>query len=113
MPENQFTHVCSACHTPVLKMPQRAERAWQTVALSVVVFIFVLAFAATIAEHYRMSMIELFAIGILIVVIGMFFWSHFKRKGIKTCPACQSVTLLPVGSPEGLRIMKELGYVES
>lgn len=113
MSEKQFTHVCSACRTPVLKVPQRAERAWQTAVLSVIVFIFVLAFAATAMEHYRVSFGEMLVLGISFVLIGMFFWSRFKIMRIKTCPACQSITLLPVGSPAGLKIMKELGYVES
>ena len=51
-------------------------------------------------------------LGLLLGLAGTFVWSSFKRKRAKTCPSCYSETLIPVGSPEGLRIMKELGYVE-
>lgn len=52
-------------------------------------------------------------LGLGLPFAAMFGWVFLKRKRAKTCPSCSSEALIPVGSPEGLRIMKELGYVEA
>lgn len=100
MSDKQFTHVCTSCHAPAfLQKTKGSILNMQTV------FLIALIIVATALFNF---------IGFILGVTGAFLWAfNLNRKRLKTCTSCHSATLIPVATPEGMRIMKEHGWVES
>jgi hypothetical protein len=107
MSEKQFSHVCSACRTPNLVPP------WKPSAASIGVSVAAALMGAWIGySDYRP---RYFALLGALVGLGIAYASQYYiiRKRALTCPSCHAERLIPVASPEGMRIMKELGFIES
>lgn len=90
MADQQFTHVCTSCHTPTLRLKVQNSFAKRT-------FYFLLVAASCF----------FFPLGPLVACAAIFFMA--RRDG-RTCPACRGPSLVPVGSPAGEAIMKNQGW---
>lgn len=115
MSDKQFSHVCTACRTPVLlAQPKKSSSDWLILAAGPIggaVVLSALVSPAAYSQHHSLGNLLVFAVlGFVVAYIGV---SYLVRKRARICPSCHSETLIPVGSPEGLRIMKEAGLVES
>lgn len=98
MSNKQYTHVCTSCHAPVLLQKVKGS-------IMQTVFLIALIIVASVLFNF---------IGFILAVAGAFLWAfNLNRKRLKTCTSCHTATLIPVATPEGMRIMKEHGWVES
>lgn len=113
MPDKQFSHVCAACRTPNLVPP------WKPSVTHVAMLLAATLAGVLIGAAYRqpflpdqnLSFLLLYAlVGFAVAFAALYYFIH---KRARTCPACHAERLIPVASPEGLRIMKELGFIES
>ncbi len=111
MADKKFSHVCTACHAPVLR-PGNPEP-WSKFLLVVIGAVVAAAVLGNILQFMRVdSRFSLFVVLILPFLI-VYFWRRGNLKKFRTCPSCAALELIPVGSPEGMRLMKQAGYVES
>lgn len=107
MPSNQFSHVCVACRTPSLVPP------WRPTAAHVAVLFFAALAGAWVAygvDRPRYFVLLGALAGFTVAFLSLYY---LIRKRVKTCRSCQAESLIPCASPEGLRIMREIGFVES
>ena len=122
MSDKSFSHVCAGCRTPSLI--NLGGRSGLTVLILA---------ASTIAGGFLSSVPlrsmlrdgsaqNLGTAGFLLWVpggmllgffVGYMYLRHSLQKKARVCPSCHSERLLPVSSPEGLRLMKDLGFTES
>lgn len=107
MPDRQFSHVCTACRTPALiAQPRKTSRDFLILAASPIAGIVVIASIANRNGDLLLWHLLIYAVlGFVVAYIGI---AYLVRGRGRTCPSCHSENLIPVASPEGSRIMKEL-----
>ena len=118
MSERSFSHVCSACRSPTLvSAAGKSVVNFMVLSGSAIlggVLVFYLWQLQDFAQRYNSNPIIWVLLGVAVGAGGAYaFLAHMIRKRGRTCPACHSDKLIPVTSPEGLRVMKELGFTES
>jgi hypothetical protein len=111
MSEKHFSHVCTACRAPTLVQGRKEG----PIESGVLVIAAIIAGLVVFSLLERQN-IEPFVKWILVIGVagaGVYVWRLWRTRRARTCPSCAAVALIPVASPEGIRIMKEAGYVES
>lgn len=109
MPDEQFSHVCTACCTPALSA-QRKQYPWNRLILAAATIGGAVVFVDAHSHPTLGTFVVGAGLGFVVAYIGLY--SHLRKRA-RTCASCHSESLIPVASPEGLRVMKELGFVES
>ena len=125
MAERNYSHVCAACRSPTL-INLKGRTGLNVLILSLTTvgggFLSSIFFRYLMTSRDSSIALALGEWGMLLLVLspvgmglggGYLYLRQALQKKALNCPSCHANNLLPVTSPEGLRVMKELGFTES
>ena len=91
----QFSDVCTQCHTPVI-----AEKPRTPASQLIIMIVGVILLTGW-----------LHLLGLILGIAGSVFATYsLNRMRALTCPSCGARSLIPVGTPHAVKIMKEHGW---